>query len=224
MKKIMPIVCFLAFVSLIGAGCQKSAPVGSEEAVKQEAEQALSEAMATAKNIKGKFDLGQVKNWKNQNEEFTVSFQAREYGVYPEIKRTGTSQASYKITGEATKEKIGIWEPKVGEEFLVVYFEVKGDAANFGQPSSLDQTGSDPSPQFYLVDKSGKKYSLQTAEAGSEAFSMKIKSLMTISANTTEWTKSDVVFTVPKGVKEPTLLLQVKTGDKQYEYYGVKMY
>jgi len=222
-KKILGLVSVLAVLATLGAGCG-GGQKGAEEQVKEEAEKAVGEAVNAAKNVKGQFDLGQIKEWKNKGEEFTLSFQMREYGIYPEIKRTGTGRASYKITETKTVDKAGPWEAGAGKDIFAVYLEARGDTANFGMPQSLDQTGSDPSPQFYLVDKSGKKYSMQTAESGSVAREVGGESLYSFDTNSDKWGKSAAAFVVPENIPEPTLVIEKKVADGQYEYYGMKLY
>jgi len=203
-----------------------------EEAVKKEVEKTVSEVVGAAQNKKGVFDVSQVKNYKKVGEEFAVEYQRRIYEKGKQLEaedlmnNTSTlkGKASYKITSQETVDKIGIWEPKAGEKYLVVYLEVKGDSGNEGMPQSFDQTGSDPSPQFFLVDSGNKKYSLQTAEANSAARNAQGESLMTTDMTVTSWTKSALAFQIPaSGVNKPTLVLSVPVGNKQYEYIGVRL-
>jgi len=221
-KKFFAILGVFVFLMFVGASCGK--PATGPEAVKKEGEKAIGEAINAAQNVKGQFDFGQIKEWKNKNEEFTLSCQIREYKTYPEAERISTGKASYKITDVKTMDKIGLWETKAGEDFFVVYLEVKGDPANFGMPQFLDQTGTDPAPRFYLVDETGKKYSEQTSESNSAARQAGGESLMSIHANSNQWKKTAVVFTVPENISLPALVIETKVAEGQYEYYGIKLY
>lgn len=203
-----------------------------EEAVKKEVEKTVTEAVDSAQNKKGVFDLSQVKNYKSLGEEFTVEYQRRVYEKGKQIEaedlmnNTSTlkGKASYKITSQEMADKIGIWEPKAGNKFLIIYLEVRGDSGNEGMPQSFQQTGSDPSPQLFLVDGENKKYSMQTAEANSAASKAKAESLMVIKMTAAEWTKTALAFEIPAaGVRQPTLVLSVPVGNKQLEYLGIKL-
>lgn len=192
-----------------------------EKFVKEEGEKAIKEAFETSQNKKGVFDLSQVKTYKKIGEEFEVDYQRRIYD--PEETRTLKGKASYKITETKKTKKVGMWEAGTGEEILIVYLEVKGDSGNEGYPLTFDQTGTDPSPQFFLVDDNNKRYNMQTAEAKSAAREAGRESLMSITMTTTNWTKSTLAFIVPENIKKPTLVLSSLLGGDKYSYVGVRL-
>jgi len=216
---------------LVVSGCKQSGSTKEEQEIKKEMEGIMQEAVNAAKNKKGTFDLSLVKgNMKTLGSEIPLEFQMREYPKNVKnfdqmIKnaKLAMGKATYKILESKTMDAIGIWEAKKGKKIFVVYLEIKGDKGNFGQPSSFDQTGSDPSPQFILVDQDGKKYPEQTAESNSAARSSGGKSLMTIKTPSDTWQKTAVAFTVDEDIKEPTLVIQTKVADKKYKFVGIKL-
>ena len=231
MKKTWLLIFILTF-SLTLTGCGQKSQKQAEKEIKNEMEKTLGEAIGAAKNKKNYFDLSQIKEYKNIGEEFTLSFQTREYDSskkqdydeWMKAAKIGTGKLTYKITDKKTVDKIGIWEPKQGNQFLVVYLEVTGDSANKGMPGSFGQTGTDPAPQFYLVDKNGTQLYSQAAEASSLAFSEKLQSPLTLEVNDPNSAKTDVVFQVAQNIEEPTLVIKTKVGENQYEYRGIKLY
>jgi len=227
MKKLilLPLV-----LSLVFFGCKPKSEDQQKKEAQSEIQKILLEAVDVAKNKKGFFDLKLVKDITNIGSEFTMNFQMREYpqkykdwSEMMKKAKVGMGKASYKIIELKMMDKIGIWETKKGKKILVVYLQVKGDKGNFGHPSGFDQTGTDPSPQFFLVDPNGKKYPAQTAESNSVARSGEGQSLMTIKTTSDKWLKTVVAFIVDENIKEPTLVIQSKVGDKKYEIVGIKL-
>ena len=211
-----------------------------EDKVREDADKAFDEAVNAVKGKAGYFDLSQVSEYHRLGDEFTVTFMTRDYTGSQDFShaKAGQGKASYRVEERESYDKLMSNEAGPGKVFIVYTISLRGDAGNKGHPQSFDESGSDPSPTFYLVGKDGKMYYSSNYDS-SKAVEQKNKehptqgpvvgqmqrnfeSMTRYKMNLTEWKKTAIAFKADEGLKDPVLILKTKTGDNRYEYVGVK--
>lgn len=83
------------------------------------------------------------------NQEFKIDYQTRN----PD----GQGMASFKIKSIKEIPAAGTKTPEPNKKLILAEIAVMGDQNNRGDPSTFNQIGDNPSPQFVLVDKDNNK-------------------------------------------------------------------
>ena len=83
------------------------------------------------------------------NQEFKLDYQTRD----PD----GQGRASFKITSISQIDTAGAKTPQPDKKLILAKIAVMGDQNNRGDPSTFNQIGGNPSPQFVLIDKANNK-------------------------------------------------------------------
>lgn len=211
-----------------------------EDIAQEEADKAANEAIDAVKGKKGYFDLSQTSKYYLLGDAFTVTFMTRDYTGSRDFSHAivGQGRASYRVEKMESYDKLGSYEPGTGRVFIVYTISLKGDAGNSGHPQSFDQSGSDPSPTFYLVDKDGRMYYCSNYDSLKAVAQKNLEyptqgpavgqaernynGMSTYKMDLAEWKKTAIAFKADKGIQDPVLVLKTKTGDNQYDYLGIK--
>jgi hypothetical protein len=165
--------------------------------------------------------------------EIRVQFPTRTYSQTPRrntVVAAGLGSAAVRVERTETRPQIGgpgSSTAGAGMTFMVVWTAVRGSASNRGMPENFGQSIAyyDAPPVFALVVRGGSTYRPDPVYSTTVNYYDKgTKPLGDIAMNSAAWTRSGIVFKVPKTVQDPILLLLVHHGGGKFEYTGVKLY
>ncbi|HRS23182.1 MAG TPA: hypothetical protein P5562_03445 [Candidatus Woesebacteria bacterium] len=150
----------------------------------------------------------------NLNQEFTVNFKTFE----PE----GEGVATFKA--RSIKEIPDVDGRTAGEnnKLILVEISVRGNAKNKGLPSTFNQIGDYPSPQFVLVDKANNKSFVETNYFSTAYTASKnLFELDKITLDNEEWVKTALVFEIDQNLI-PDLAFRFTGLTGKTEFYDIK--
>lgn len=123
------------------------------------------------------------------NEEFEV-----EYKTY---EPDGVGKLSFKAKSIKEIDMAGESEASEGKKLVLVEIAVKGNEDNEGKPTTFNQVGDYPSPQFVLIDKkASKSYVEETYYSDSYTLNEKLFELSKITVDNQQWVNTAIVFEV----------------------------
>lgn len=147
------------------------------------------------------------------NEEFSVEYKTFE----PE----GVGKA--KFSAKSVKEVSDIDGVKAteGKKLVLVEIAVVGDAKNKGRPSTFNQIGDYPSPQFVMVDKTAKTSLVEdTYYSDTYTESKKLFELSKITMDHGTWVNTALVFELNND-KEVDLAFMFTNLEGKTEFYDI---
>lgn len=144
------------------------------------------------------------------NQEFEVEFKT--------YQPDGVGQASFKAKSIKVIDKIGQVTANPEMKLVALELAVRGNSANKGRPSTFNQIGEFPSPQFVIIDKQAKTYLVEDtyfSQAYNEA--NKQFELSKITTDHQVWVNTAIVFEIGKD-KQPDVAFMFTdtTGNKQF--------
>ena len=149
----------------------------------------------------------------NLNQEFKVAYQT----YNPDA--VGNVQVKAKSIKEIPDSAGRL--PGDGKKLILVEIAVDGNAKNKGEPSTFNQIGDHPSPQFVLVDRAANKSFVETTYF-SDAYTVdkKLFELSKITLDHEQWVNTAIVFEVDKGYN-PDLAFRFTATTGKTEFYGI---
>lgn len=199
-KLTMLVVCFL----MLGACGAKKEEVSFEDDTQDVFIEMVDEQKHDEMNITKELKLG---------EEFSV-----EYKTYqPE----GIGKAKFKAKLVKDIDDIDGIKSTEGKRLVLVEIAVVGDTNNAGRPSTFNQIGDYPSPQFVMVDKNNKT-SLVEDTYYSDAYTQ-FKDLFELSKITmdhNQWVNTALVFEL-EADKQADLAFMFTNLEGKTEFYDI---
>ncbi|MCL4384046.1 hypothetical protein M1116_01175 [Patescibacteria group bacterium] len=109
-----------------------------------------------------------------------------------------------------------------GKKLILVEIAVMGNAKNQGEPSTFNQIGDHPSPQFVMVDR-GKNLSTSETTYFSDAFTgdKNLFELSKITLDHEQWVNTAIVFEVDKAYN-PDLAFRFTNPEGKTEFYAIQ--
>lgn len=155
-------------------------------------------------NITGTYQL---------NQEFKVDFKT--------FNPNGTSTAEFKARSIKEISAAGKKTPPEGKKLILVEISVKGSKGNRGQPSTFNQVGDTPSPQFVLIDQK-KNLTLVEETYYSDGYTedQKLFELSKITLDHEQWVHTAIVFAVNSD-QSPKLAFRFVGPDGKTNFYAI---
>jgi hypothetical protein len=150
--------------------------------------------------------------WK-LNQEFKVQ--------YKTFNPDGIGNATIKAVSFKEISAIEELKPDQGKKLYLLELTVSGNAKNKGEPSTFNQIGTHPSPQFVLVDKA-KNFAYVEETSFSDAYTLS-KNLFELSKLTLDGSQSvttAIVFQIDASLK-PDLAFRFVNTDNKVEFYDI---
>ncbi len=123
------------------------------------------------------------------NQEFTITYQTKD----PD----GSGRASFKARSIKQIDTAGQKTPDEGKKLILVEISVMGDENNKGSPSTFNQIGDNPSPQFVLIDKNKNKTLVETTYySDGYTQSADLFELSKITMDHQKWVTTAIVFQI----------------------------
>ncbi|MFA6250351.1 MAG: hypothetical protein WC686_02470 [Candidatus Shapirobacteria bacterium] len=205
-KNILTMLILLTFPLVISACGKKSTNVNFQDDSGQDA--AISPY--TDKLSDAKIVLDQT---YNLNQEFKVTYQT--------FNPNGAGTATFKARSIKAVDSVNDRAPEENKKLVLVEISVKGDRGNSGQPSSFNQIGETPSPQFVLIDKGqNKSYTEETYYSDAYTQSKNLFELTKITLDSDQWIHTAIVFQIDKTLT-PDLALRFTDAQGQTKFYDL---
>ena len=150
---------------------------------------------------------------KKLNQEFSLQ--------YKFFNPDGLGTAIFKAKSIKEIPTAGGLTPADGKKLILVEIAIKGNKTNQGLPSTFDQVGDTPSPQFVLVDRqANKSYVEETDYSGAYTDDKNLFALSKITMDSENWVNTAIVFQIDKNLT-PDLALRFINPQGDTEFYAV---
>lgn len=147
------------------------------------------------------------------NQEFPVT--------YKTSNPDGTGKVIMKAKSFKSVDSVGGVSPDKGKKLYLLEIAVKGFSANKGEPSTFNQVGDTPSPQFVLVNKSqNKTFVEETYFSDAYTQANKLFELSKLTTDGDQWVNTAIVFQVDAS-ESPTLAFRFINAQGQLEFYDI---
>lgn len=154
-----------------------------------------------------------TKTYKS-NQEFKVA--------YKTANPDGQGIAEFKSRSVKEVTDVASRLPEEGKKLVLVEIGVKGKADNRGSPSTFNQIGDTPSPQFVLIDKSKNLSSVEeTYYSDAYTNSKKLFELSKITLDHEQWVNTALVFQIDKN-QSVDLAFRFINPSGQTEFYDIE--
>jgi len=150
----------------------------------------------------------------NLNSEFKVS--------YKTSNPPGVGEAEFKAKTMKVVKQVGEVTAEPGKQLVLVEIAIKGKASNKGLPSTFNQIGDYPSPQFVMVDRPKNKSFVETTYySDSYTVSNKLFELSKITLDAEQWVNTAIVFEIDASLA-PNLAFRFINQEGKVEFYDIK--
>lgn len=159
----------------------------------------------------------------NENIEISEEFEvSQEFDIsYKTFEPDGMGVASFKAKSVNQVDMAGEVEATEGMKLVLVEIAVKGDADNQGKPSTFNQIGDHPSPQFVLIDKNNDvSYVEQTYYSDAYTQDKDLFELSKITMDHEQWVNTAIVFEIESD-KETDLAFRFTNEGGETEFYDI---
>jgi hypothetical protein len=156
----------------------------------------------------------EIKETKTLNQDFPIIFKTFE----PD----GTGNAIFKAKSIKEITEVDGRAPEEGNKLVLVEIAVKGNSKNKGMPSTFNQIGDRPSPQFVLIDKANNKSFTETNYfSTSYTAAQKLFELDKITLDHEEWVNTALVFEIDSKITTD-LAFRFTNSENKTEFYDIK--
>lgn len=147
------------------------------------------------------------------NQDFTVK--------YKTYSPDGEGAVEFKAKSIKEVTTAGKKTPEEGKKLILVEIAIRGNSKNKGEPSTFNQIGNHPSPQFVLIDKAGNKSIVEeTYYSDGYTEDENLFELSKITLDNEQWVNTAIVFQVDKNFK-PDLALRFTNPKGDIEFYDI---
>jgi len=205
-----PLIILFCSVLLFGCGNKTINKDGtakfSNDETKVEENVEYGDKLATAKI--------EIKDTKSLNQEFTVQFKT--------FKPDGQGTAIFKAKSMKEVTEVDGRAPDEGQKLILVEIAIRGSKLNKGVPSTFNQIGDYPSPQFVMIDKA-KNLSFSETNYFSTAYTAakKLFELDKITLDGEDWVNTALVFQIDKNLTAD-LAFRFTNPKNETEFYDIK--
>jgi len=156
----------------------------------------------------------QVSQTFSLNQEFTVDYKSKD----PD----GTGHASFKARSVKEIDTAGQKTPDEDKKLILVEISVMGDENNQGDPSTFNQVGDNPSPQFVLIDRDKNKTLVETTYySDGYTQSKDLFELSKITIDHQKWVNTAIVFQIYTD-QQPNLAFRFINPEGNPEFYDIE--
>ena len=159
------------------------------------------------------------------NEEIKISKEMplnQEFGVeFKTYEPDGLGMAMFKAKSIKEIKAAGERTPTEGKKLVLVEIAVKGNRNNKGMPSTFNQIGDYPSPQFVLVNKDSNTSLVEdTYYSDGYTEAKKLFELSKITMDHETWVNTAIVFEIPID-STADLAFRFTNINNQVEFYDI---
>lgn len=151
---------------------------------------------------------------KSLNQDFKVA--------YKTFNPDGVGYAEFKVRSTKPIDTAGPNPPDKDKKLILAEISVKGSKGNRGMPSTFNQIGDTPSPQFVIIDKANNRsFVEETFFSDSYTSAKKLFELSKLTLDMEQWVDTAIVFQIDKNL-EPDLAFRFLGQDGKIEFYDIK--
>jgi len=155
----------------------------------------------------------QISQSLDPNQEFKIDYQTRN----PD----GQGQAFFKVESIKEINSAGQKTPESGKKLVLAKIAVMGNQDNSGDPSTFNQIGDNPSPQFVLIDKNNNKtYVEDSYYSDGYTQANNLFELSKITMDHQKWIHTAIVFEIDSE-QLVDLALRFVNPNGQLEFYDI---
>jgi len=133
----------------------------------------------------------------------------------------GIGVANFKAKSIKQIDMAGDVEAGEGKKLILVDIAVNGDSKNKGKPSTFNQVGDYPSPQFVLIDRDDNiSYFEETYYSDAYTLDNKLFELSKITMDQEEWISTAIVFEIDSD-KIADLAFRFTNSQGETEFYDI---
>ncbi len=205
--KYTPLLLTLPFI-LSACGSAKTTPTSNSnpEALPTIAEVTYADKFATVE----------------QNFTKTIDYNSDISVEYKTYDPSGSGKAYLKAKSLKPIDRIGDVTADEGKKLYVLELSVMGNAKNKGLPSTFNQIGDYPSPQFVIVDRANTtNFVEETYFSDIYTRSKKYFELSKLTLDQEQWNHTAIVFQIDQGLVAD-LALRFTNLDGKIEFYDVR--
>ncbi|MFA4827049.1 MAG: hypothetical protein WC596_02220 [Candidatus Shapirobacteria bacterium] len=148
----------------------------------------------------------------NINDEFKVDFKTT----------NGVGTAEFKAGSIKEISAAGKKTPPEGKKLVLVEISIKGNKQNTGQPSTFNQVGDTPSPQFVLINqKSNLSLVEETYYSDGYTEDKKLFELSKITLDHDQWVHTALVFAINSD-QSPKLAFRYVDPEGKTNFYAIE--
>jgi hypothetical protein len=156
----------------------------------------------------------EITETKNLNQDFPLTFKT--------FNPDGTGNAIFKAKSIKEIAEVDGRTAEDGNKLILVEIAVRGNRNNKGIPSTFNQIGEYPSPQFVLIDKeNNKSYTETNYFSTSYTATKKLFELDKITLDHEEWVNTALVFEIDKKIITD-LAFRFTNSENKTEFYDIK--
>jgi hypothetical protein len=150
----------------------------------------------------------------NLNQEFNVQ--------YKTYNPDGIGTADFKAKSLKEIDKAGDNPADEGKKLILVEISVRGKSTNKGLPSTFNQIGEHPSPQFVIIDKPKNLSEVETTYfSDSYTQDNNLFELSKITLDQQQWLDTAIVFQIDKSAN-PDLAFRFTDSSGKITFYDLK--
>lgn len=148
------------------------------------------------------------------NQEFEIN--------YKTFSPDGLGLARFKARSIKEVASVADRTPAEGKKLVLVEISVQGNGQNKGNPSTFNQVGDTPSPQFVLIDQAKNiSYVEETYYSDAYTSQKKLFELSKITLDHDKWVHTALVFEIDADLS-PNLAFRFINQAGQTEFYDIK--
>ncbi len=148
-----------------------------------------------------------------QNQEFEVR--------YKTFAPDNIGTAKFKVTSIKEVPNVADRTPEEGKKLILVEISVQGNGKNQGNPSTFNQVGDTPSPQFVIIDKDkNMSYVEETYYSDAYTTKQKLFELSKITLDHDKWVNTAIVFQIDQSLT-PDLAFRFVNDQVKTEFYDI---
>lgn len=210
-KYLISIVAF----SLVMSACGKTSGTTSNNNVQFSSDDSSDLAVATPTPYVDKLANEKINITKTYkfSQDFTIS--------YKTYNPDGIGTATFNAKSLKEIATAGKRTPDSGKKLILLEISIKGNSKNVGQPTTFNEIGDMPSPQFVLTDKTNNKSMVETTYF-SDGYTQdkNLFELSKITLDNEQTVNTAIVFQVDSSYN-PDLALRFTNKDGKTEFYQI---
>ncbi len=150
---------------------------------------------------------------KNIGQEFTIQ--------YKTYNPDGVGKATFQAKSFNEISQAGDLTPQEGKKLYALELSVKGYKENKGSPSTFNQIGDTPSPQFVIVDKNSRKTFVEETDYSESYIAVKkFYALDKLTLDGEQTVTTAIVFEIDKNLT-PDLAFRFVNSQSNTEFYDI---
>lgn len=211
--KLLSYLSLILISSFVLSACNKSTDFSDDTEVGFSNEEEILEEVNVYSDSLANAKIDITQNYK-LNQEFKVQY----------LTKNPAGQGSAQFKARSLKEVDSVDERTAseGNKLVLVEISVRGDTTNKGEPSTFNQIGDNPSPQFVLIDqKNNRSYVEETYYSDVYTKANDLFELSKITLDHDQWVNTALVFEIPQDLS-PVLAFRFTNLEGQPEFYAIQ--